>query len=248
MADPTFRLLEARTAAERLGELERFLEYWFGKRRPEYGEPETGLDRLSLPDPLRRFYAFAGRWPSADPEDLPVFYTGSGGHHLRPPDDVRPQPDGKLDFFMEYQGDWVGLTLPTGEDPPVWLSGWLAEGDPDERTVRVCDSLSKFLVTHCLMTILYEMENAPGTVDAREGPLVDRFRGNPGLGDEAVRIWDTSGLDWPDSCLNYRGSFHLIPFSGGILVHRDGDAYHFGALRAGAVTIMVGDILRGPHK
>ncbi len=34
-----FRFLEARDAAARMEELQRFLEYWYGPRRPEYGEP-----------------------------------------------------------------------------------------------------------------------------------------------------------------------------------------------------------------
>lgn len=248
MSDPTFRLMEARTAAQRLREMERFLEYWFGKRRPEYGEPESRIDRLPLPYPLRRFYAFAGRWPSADPESIELFYTGSGGHHLRDLRSVRLRRDGKIDFFMEYQGDWVGLTLPDASDPPVWLSGFLEEGDDEERTVQVCDKLSRFLVTHCLMTILYEMENAPCSLSAREGPLVERFHGERNDDGESIRIWDTSGLEWPNSCLNYRGSFHLLPYSGGILAHRDGANYRFGALRAGAISVMIGDLLRGPHR
>lgn len=245
MSIPEFRFEEARTAAGRMDELGRFLEYWFGKRRPEYGEPEESLGRLPLPYPLRRFYELAGRWPSAAPDSLELFYTGGRGHHLRDLDAVEPQSDGRLDFFMEYQGDWSGLTLPEGEDPPVWLSGLQDEGEEGERTVQVCDSLSKFLVTHCLMTILYEYENAPCSLDAREGPLVKRFHDDFG---KAVKIWDTTGLDWPISCLMYRGEFYLIPFSGGILVHRDGLDYHFGALRPGGISVMLGDILRGPHE
>jgi hypothetical protein len=228
-----------------MAELERFLAYWFGKRRPEYGDAEVDLARRPLPDPLRRFYAFAGRWPSPDPESMELFYTGSGGHHLRELSAVELLPTGQLDFFMEYQGDWSGLTLPEGEDPPVWLSGLLEEGGEGERTVQVCDSLSAFLVTHCLMTILYESENAPCSIGAREGPLVERFHDPTG---PAFPIWEAGALRWPNSCLNYRGSFHLIPYSGGILVHRDGPIYRFGALRPGAISVMVGDLLRGPHR
>lgn len=245
MSTPEFRFEQAGSAAERLDELGRFLAYWFGRRRPEYGELAGRLDRLPLPRPLRRFYELAGRWPSGEPDSLERFYTGSGGHHLRDLDSVGLREDGRLDFFMEYQGDWSGLTLPDAEDPPVWLSGWLGEGEEAERTVQVCDSLSRFLVTHCLMAILYEYENAPCSLTAREGPLIERFHDDFG---RAVRIWDTTGLDWPASCLDYRGEFSLIPFSGGILVHRDGPDYRFGALRPGGISVMLGDILRGPHR
>src|SRR5690349_16569052 len=101
-----FNFLAATTARERLDELERFIAFWYGPRRPEYGEPAERLRGAELPYPLRRFYAFAGRWPSPTPrhEVLPdLFYTGSGGHHLRDLDSVTVRPDGKLDFFMEYQ-------------------------------------------------------------------------------------------------------------------------------------------------
>jgi hypothetical protein len=240
MADPKFRLLKARSAAGRMDELGRFLEFWFGPRRAKYGEPEKRLARLPLPDPLRRFYAFAGRWPSPDPGGMDRFYTGSSGHHLRPVGDVELREDGKLDFFMEYQGDWVGLTLPDADDPPVWLSGWLEEGDDDERTVRVTPSLSKFLVTHCLMTIVYEMENAV-TVAQEQGPLVDYFNSffeEPwGRSFAPARIWDTRGLKWPRSCLDYEGSFYL--FAGSILVHRTATDYHFAALRLGGIRTLV---------
>lgn len=244
MGSEEFTFLEARTAAERMDELGRFIDYWFGKRWPDFCEPEERLNRLPLPFPLRRFYAMAGQRPSANPETQELFYTGSGGHHLRDLDSVETTEDGKLDFFMEYQGDWSGLTLPDAEDPPVWLSG-LFEGEEGEKTVQVCDSLSKFLVTHCLMTILYEYENAPCVISAREGPLVARFHDDFG---KAVKIWDTTGLDWPISCLMYRGEFYLIPFSGGLLVQKDGADYRFGALRPGGISIMLGAILSGPHR
>jgi hypothetical protein len=246
MAGPKSRLLKARTAAGRLGALEQFLEFWFGRRRREYGEPAKRLRRVPLPYPLRRFYAFAGRWPSAEPEKQELFYTGGAGHHLRPPDDVSLREDGKLDFFMEYQGDWVGLTLPRGNDPPVWLSGWLEEGDDDERTVQVCDSLSRFLVTHCLMTILYEMENAI-MVSQDKGPLVDHFNEafEEPLRDfaEPVLLWEASDLKWPNSCLDYEGSFYL--FCDWVLVHRSRTGYHFGALKLAGVRTIVGRLDEG---
>ena len=54
-------------AEDRLTELERFLEFWLGPRCPEYGESPEKLASMQLPDPLRRFYAFAGRWPPVAP-------------------------------------------------------------------------------------------------------------------------------------------------------------------------------------
>ncbi len=241
MAEPVFRLREAKDAAGRMRELERFLKFWFGPRKPRYGEPRATLSRLRLPDPLRRFYAFAGRWPSAEPKSQPLFYAGGAGHHLLPAEAVRQQEDGKLRFFMEYQGDWDGLTLPDGDDPPVWLSGCLEEGDDGERTVPVCDSLSKFLVTHCLMAILYEMENAVA-VSRTKGELVDYF--NEHFGEplrqffEPALLWDAGDLKWPRSCLDYEGSFYL--FAGGVLVHRTRTDYRFAALKLSGIRAIVG--------
>src|SRR5262249_2317452 len=124
--------------------------------------------------------------PSPEPDGMEFFYTGAGGHHLHPLDHVRQLPDGRLNFFMEYQGDWDGLTLPEGEDPSVWIEGdWddpadeECEDDQQEagppKSKKVCESLSKFLVTHCLMTTLYEGENSPCADSGSEGPLIEFF-------------------------------------------------------------------------
>jgi hypothetical protein len=141
-----FRFLAKRSARTRLDELERFLEFWYGPRRPEYGEPQRRLRKLSLPYPLRRFYAFAGRWPAPAPLYRgDTFYEGHGGHHLQTADGVKRLPRGRLNFFMEYQGDWQGLTLTEGDDPPVWIKGVC--GDGQRGTAQVSGSLSRFLVT-----------------------------------------------------------------------------------------------------
>src|SRR3712207_6894746 len=50
----------------RMDELERFIRFWLGPRKAGYGEPKKALDRDPLPEPLRRLYAFAGRWPPPD--------------------------------------------------------------------------------------------------------------------------------------------------------------------------------------
>src|SRR5262245_50289124 len=61
------RFLAVATARERMDELERFLTFWYGSRKDKYSEPPSRLQALPLPYPLRRFHAFAGRWPSPDP-------------------------------------------------------------------------------------------------------------------------------------------------------------------------------------
>lgn len=234
-----FRFLEARDARERMDELERFLEFWYGPRSPQYGETQQQLRRFPLPEPLRRFHAFAGRWPPPTPTDsLEFFYSGAGGHHLQPLDYVKQRPDGRLDFFMEYQGDWQGLTLPTEADPPVWIEGsfndddeGLEGGDGPRPRIRIaCASLSKFLVTHCLLTSIYEDPNAPCSTYARPGsPLFTFVDANPG---RVVLIWDCEGC----RCPCYQGSVHLM--KEGILVHKGMGYYRLGALRPEGIKLL----------
>jgi hypothetical protein len=65
-----------------------------------------------VPLPAPQYYEFAGRWPSAEPERQELFYTGGAGHYPQKLSHVELQEDGKLDFFIEYQGYWQGLILP----------------------------------------------------------------------------------------------------------------------------------------
>jgi hypothetical protein len=227
-----FCFLAKRSARTRLDELERFLEFWYGPRKPEFGEPEERLQKVPLPYPLRRFYAFAGRWPSPEPLYRGnTFYEGHGGHHVQHLDNVKVLPRGRLNFFMEYQGDFHGLTLAEGDDPPVWIKGVLGEGQ--RGTAQVSESLSKFLVTHCLMATLYEFTNSPchGWSDSLVGndQLAEWFLRSPS---DAVRIWSADHCP----CSNYVGSFFL--FHGSILVHQAGRSYRFGALHPEGVALL----------
>lgn len=225
-----FLLNEATGVRERLEELGRLLEYWFGPRSPGFGEPAWRLEGRSLPFPLAWFYAFAGRWPPGVPgytlEDY--FYTGAAHHHLYPLDSITARPDGRLEFFMEYQGDWRGLTDPVGEDPPVWIEGrWIEGNDDVAGEKRVCDSLSRFLVTHCLLAMVYEDDNSPapvvfGGTTPGGRRLVEWFLAAHG---DASPLWDAAGCDLP-SC---DGTFFLA--EGGILVYRCRDHdYTFRAI------------------
>jgi hypothetical protein len=222
-----FHFLEAQTAQQRLNELERFIEYWYGPRQAAYGEPEERLALYPLPAPLHRFYAFAGRWPPP-PEGTQAaefIYSGAGGHHMQPLDYVELRPEGRLEFFMEYQGDWVGLTLPSQADPPVWLQGRFFEDEaspPETPGTRLaCDSLSRFLVTHCLMTSVYEDSNHACMAFARaDSPLVAFLLANPA---KVEKLWDCSGC----RCPWYEGAIYLIPE--GVLVHQAEGKHTFAA-------------------
>src|SRR4051812_25385839 len=118
-----FRILDSDTDA-RLTGLERFLEFWLGPRRPEYGETAERLDQMELPAALRRFYAFAGRWPPARP--------AWAANRFCAQDRFLPLEPGKWGnvyrsgeygvFVAENQGVWEVATLAEGDDPGVWVS------------------------------------------------------------------------------------------------------------------------------
>jgi hypothetical protein len=233
-----FRLLSAPDADQRMTELERFIEFWYGPRCPEFGEPDARSRYPELPGPLRRFYAFAGRWPSPDPAgDGAFFYTGEGGHHLLPLNQVGPADDGRLQFFMEYQGDWDGLTTPGAPDPPVWISGRWEDPEEGEGIRQVSEALSKFLVTHCLMTTVYEWGNSPH-------PRMNSHEVKTALAGWLRRNRGSSELLWeaePGGCPNYDGSFQLL--HGHVLVHDTGTGYlKFGALHPEGVELLRGVI------
>jgi hypothetical protein len=220
-----FRFLSAANADERMAESERFIEFWYGARRPEFGEPDaTSLDP-QLPGSLRRFYAFAGRWPSPNLTAGEEFFYSGSGHHLLSLDDVSPTKNGRLRFFMEYQGDWYGVTNPREPDPPVWISGRWDDQEKGKRTRKVSKELSRFLVTHCLMTTVYDSSNSPH-------PRQTSRTEDIALADWLQRDRQSAELLWkvePGCCPNYEGSFLL--FHGHILVHDMGqNCFHFGAL------------------
>lgn len=149
-----FAFNAARTPDELMDELERFIKFWLGPRKPGYGEPKVALDRDPLPGPLRRLYAFAGRWPP------------TGGRHGHGPNAFAAQDtlaplsraewtdDGRVVFLWENQGCWVCATEPHGKDPPVWVS----EGEDEDGGHQwdlVADSLSRFLVSFCLQELMF---------------------------------------------------------------------------------------------
>jgi hypothetical protein len=229
-----FHLSVATNAAERISELGRFLEFWYGPRRAEFGEPEDRLAAAPVPDALRRFYALAGRWPSPKPydDDDERFYEGQGGHHLLRLDRVEARDGGQVVFFVEYQGDWQGHVAAGEADPPVWISGRWDEPGPGEGTRRVSSTLSGFLVTHCLMTTVYEWANSPHP------------NGGSYTGLEALEAWfgrerAAAELLWevePGGCPQYDGALYLHRH---VLVHVSGRGYHkFGANHPAGVALL----------
>ena len=139
----------------RLTGLEQFLEFWLGPRHPEYGEPADSLSKIELPDPLRRFYAFAGRWPPAFP---PYCMNRFGKQDRFLP--LEPGPHGSVRrsgayivFLAENEGGWAAATLPSGNDPDVWVSE--DDSTPVATWRRLTNPLSHFLVTFVLQELMF---------------------------------------------------------------------------------------------
>jgi hypothetical protein len=159
---PSFAFQSASSPESLMDELEKFIEFWLGPRRPEYGEPESSLEKFPLPYPLRRLYAFAGRWPPVHEYYLDEPNVFSVQDSLRSFTSLKRWEDGKIDFLVENQGCWTCATLPDGEDPPVWAEGDLGDvgagNGVNDGTVKrrlVSESLSRFLVTFCLQELLF---------------------------------------------------------------------------------------------
>lgn len=210
-----FHLATAVTPDDRMAALEEFLEWWLGPRRDDYGEPAEALDAVALPAPLRRLYAFAGRWPE------PPSHLRRADNALRWPDWWVPlselrTDDGKLAFCYENQGCGRWGTLHEGADPPVW---W----DYDQRGewALMPDRLSHFLVTYCLRTAARKARKQahdPGLAahyQSRRAAAVPLWSGQytteriPGRPSEPVRYFlldgqilvEEGGETWPDRLL-----------------------------------------------
>jgi len=140
-------------AGERLEEMEKFMAFWLGPREPEFGEPGAALAAVRLPGPLRRFYAFAGRWPANEvhPHARGAFRNQD---RLASVSTLEQSDDGKLVFVVENQGNWVCATLLEGEDPPVWVSN-PEETSATGRWSLVTDSLSRFLAVFVLRECIF---------------------------------------------------------------------------------------------
>jgi hypothetical protein len=151
---PVFAFQTASTPDRLMGELERFIRFWLGPRREAYGEPESALRRRRLPAPLRRLYAFAGRWTRQHPQTTDQANIFSIDDGLRSLNQLERTPDGKLTFLDESSGNWSCATLPEGDDPPVWVDDTFEEYHQGKWGL-VANSLSQFLVTFCLRELMH---------------------------------------------------------------------------------------------
>ena len=145
-----FGLATARTPDERMSELEKFIVFWLGPRLRKFGESEAVLDRMKLPVPLRRLYAFAGRW-GRNGRTGSVFANQDG---LKLASEVAYK-DGKVVFVVENSGNWEAATSTAEDDPPVWVNDQWIRGYGQGKWVLVSSSLSQFLATFCMQELMF---------------------------------------------------------------------------------------------
>lgn len=197
-------LISNESTESRLSGLERFFDSWLGPRKPEYGEPEANLATIAMPEPLRRFFAFAGRWP---PVNLPYYpnrfcsqdglCTISKSPHIKQLSVL----DGRLVFVTECQGVWWAATETVGADPPVWLT----ETEFDRRLtaptwIQLENPLSHFLVTFVLSDLLF---SADGLFMSEDDTAMTVFgRANCSI----IPLW----INGEYAYRGYRHSFYLI--------------------------------------
>jgi len=126
------------TVEDRLGVLQKLVEFWHGPIRPEDGFSDAELESVPLPMPLRWWYRWAGRRDEImsgqnilfKPVDRYWQLTVEGDH---------------LRFYNENQGVYYWSTLTHGDHPPVF--GRYQNSDPWEQEDI---TLSEHLILACL--------------------------------------------------------------------------------------------------
>lgn len=101
-----FDLLSAKTVRQRMSELSKFIEWWYGPHKAAYAMKDVPQ---RLPLPLQRFYKRHGLRPSLNGFEVEFFYEGGGLHHLFQPKHLEFDRKSRVKFFMEYQGDFNSL-------------------------------------------------------------------------------------------------------------------------------------------
>jgi hypothetical protein len=135
------------------GTVERFAYAWYGPPRAATSPDEPP----DVPEPLRRFYDVAARWPNLIVQNS----------LLRPAN----REGGRLVFYVENQGACSWMTSGTrADDAPVWAE--LTEGE----TVIEDEPLSRFLVTVAILEAVF------GSPEGASAAWLDRDRVSAGLG------------------------------------------------------------------
>lgn len=137
----------------------------------------------------------------------------------------------RVRFFQEYQGDFDGFTSRNEKDPPVTLEGYVPYcgfylETEKKRSVKLASTLSFLLVTHVVLTSLYELDNSrfQSSGSVRDpNALYHEF--HTARADSQL-IWDGYINDEPH-CPHYVGQVYL--FRDTILVHNSSGSLTFGS-------------------
>ncbi len=222
------------TPRKSMAELERFIEFWLGPRKEEYGEPETSLNQLKLPEPLRRLYRFAGQWPGIDGHSAIAKKYGWVGifstqDMLLRPSHLQWTDDGKVIFLRENQGVWQLAANAEGDDSPVWCDMNEVGVDRISEWPQVHDSLAQLLITYCFQELTFSCRF--GEWDTA---LTAYFKSGEA---NIVPLWQNGIYVWPEA----EFSFYLM--DGEVLVANfagmlDEDTYYFGANSPAGIAIL----------
>lgn len=169
-------LIDDSSADARMSGLEQFLQRYLGPRRPDFGASVDEVRSVEMPDPLQRFFRFAGRWPGHNPE-APYVNRFCMQDKLSSIARNRWAPtfknlDNRLVFVWENQGVWVAATERAGHDPPVWITEECSHRQSQQVWRRLEQPLSHFLVSFVLQELVFGSELlalAPGALEKFEG-------------------------------------------------------------------------------
>ncbi|MDH6279434.1 hypothetical protein [Prescottella agglutinans] len=163
--------------------LEDFLVDWYGARSPGYGSPDADLP-ASLPSALRELYAFAGRWPSRDPEE-----------HLPDSPMILQQQDvlvraadlstngAAIDFLCENQDSWTCRVAASTDASAVFSNAhWMWDDVDMDDYVELAPTLEHFLTSFVLQETVMGCRNLVVAEDATA-------LGASGLTDRATPLW-----------------------------------------------------------
>jgi hypothetical protein len=224
-----FDLINANTVSKRMKELNRFIDFWYGPHKRSYGSSDL---EPCLPTVLTAFYKRNAFRPPVNQKiaSFDFFYQGGGSHHLLAPTDLGLRSKDRVKFFQEYQGDFDGFTLKNENDPEVWLEGYVPYcgfySQNNKRIVKLASTLSFFLVTHVVLTSLFELDNSrfhSATSVRDPNALYYEFHGARA---DSRLIWDAY-IDHEPHCPYYVGKIYL--FRDTILVFDSPSGLTFGS-------------------
>ena len=205
-------LLKANTVRQRIRGLRKFVEFWYGPHQVDF-ELRDPDERLPLA--LRLFFRHNAYRRCLRPKRH-GYYQPPGDNYLLYPNQLCIRSSRRFEFLREDPGGegWIVYTSTNGDDPNVVMKGRLPS-TPTHKTFKratrtLSTTLSRFLVTHILVTAIYR--GAESNVKSENA--ADRIKCDTS---EMTLIWDALELMDP-YCPYYPGKVYLWRSS--LLVHQ----------------------------